>query len=322
KKATIQTNSYSLEIQYLSGRTQEITLVTREIRLDFEGDIDYVEFIPKDLVDSSDNIVFVTEPDKILNKDPVFETKITDQSEIIYYIKSPVSLDNIPKIKPMIITLKQDESMKGITGFALFDSIGFSESNTKIFVFELLVVFILLGVYLYFNYNSSVISSLFPPGRTIKPSPDARTLPIEKKTRPVAILPARRIDGNHRVSYMRTLISKVNSLIKFDKLKDAALHYHELKFLYQLLGRQDQESLFGEVIAISDSIISKHIGEMINEAVVAIALGDDDEAFRLYQDIDGEFSKLSVPYKEKLYSRCCELALHLNRHETKHEKEN
>ena len=65
--------------------------------------------------------------------DPIFETDVTKLTEFVYYIKDSVSLDNIPKIKPILISTEFDGESQ-ITGFAVLDGLGFSDSNKKVFI--------------------------------------------------------------------------------------------------------------------------------------------------------------------------------------------
>lgn len=154
KKATIDTNAYEVVITYLSGKTEEITFVVRTI--DFEppsNDLNYVEFIPKEIAGSTDEIVFITQPDTILKKDPVFEIGLSKANEVVYYLKKRIGLESIPKAQPVIMTDRLSaDSKNSITGFSIFDNLGFSESNKKIFMIELFIVFLLLG------YIFSIIS--------------------------------------------------------------------------------------------------------------------------------------------------------------------
>ncbi len=306
KKTTIATKAYIVEIQYISGRTEEVTVIARSIDFGTTRNLMYVEFIPKELVESSDNIVFVTRPDRILNKDPVFEISAEKVSEIVYYIKDKVSLDKIPKIKPIVLTTIIDEdSGNSITGFAIFDNLGFSESNKTVFVIELLVVFILLGVYLFYYYRSS--GTALPWEKEHKHVEHVKHYHPRKKHSNVLKAPS----DPHKIGYIRNVITQTNQLLKNNNLKKAAMKYYEVKFLYDLLEEHDQKTIFDDIIDLSDGVTYKHILELIDNAIIALAQNNHDNAHELYDEIQTEFDKLSDEHQGKIYSKCCELALHL-----------
>ena len=305
KKTTIETKAYVVEIKYISGRTEEVTVIARSIDFGVTKNLMYVEFVPKELVESSDNIVFVTKPDRILNKDPVFEISAEKVSEIVYYIKDKVSLDKIPKIKPVVLTtIIDDNSGNTITGLAIFDSIGFSESNKTVFIIEMLIVFILLGIYLFYYYRSSGNELKLPWKKDHKTNVTVHT---RKKHSNVLKEPS----DPHKISYIRNVIRQTNQLLNNNNLKKAALKYYEVKFLYDLLEEHDKKAIFDDIIDLSDGITYRHIQELIDSAIIELAKNNYDNAHELYDEIQIEFDKLSEEHQAKIYSKCCELALHL-----------
>jgi len=302
KKTTIATKAYVVEIKYISGRTEEVTLIARTIDFGVTKNLMYVEFIPKELVESSDNIVFVTKPDKVLNKDPVFEISADKVTEVVYYINDKLSLDKIPKIKPVVLTTVLEDSGDSISGFVIFDKLGFSESNKTVFIIELLVVFVLLGVFFY--YRSARHVEIKPLNVEIKP------LKKEHPSRKNRVL--KEPGDPHKISYLRKVINQTNQLLKNNDLKKAALKYYEAKFLYDLLEEHDKKTIFDDIIDLSDQITYRHIQGLIDNAIIALAQNNYDTAYELYEEIQSEFDKLSEEHQGKIYPKCCELALHLN----------
>ncbi len=308
KRITIQTTTYNVDVVYVSGRTETITFVARNIDLseDIEN-VRYVEFIPKEVIETTDDITFIIEPDEILDKDPVFEFRTGGLSEIVYYVNQDISTDKIPGIQPVILTtVLGDNPGQGITGFAIFDNLGFSESNTKVFIIELVVVFILLGVYLFFYYRSNTSISI----PKIKKPEKIRKEPKTKQQS----TPVKQVDS-HKINYIKTILNRARENLKRDNLKKAALNYYEIKFLYELLNENDQRILYNDIIALADQIHYNHIIELVDTAIVRIASNKIEQAHGIYDEINVEFGKLSEEYQEKVYSRCCELALHLRENE-------
>jgi hypothetical protein len=317
KKVSIRTTAYYVEIQYISGRTEEVTLISRAISTDETApDIKYVEFVPKDLVESTDDIIFVNQPDKILQKDPVFEIQLNKIKEFVYYVKEKIELDNIPKIDIAVLSTEITEKDQ-ITGFAVFDNLGFSESNTKIFMIQVFVVFILLGVYLFFYFRSNASFTL--PKLKLKQRHNELTTkkpePIINKPQEtkVALLTNKHdlsASEQHKIDYMNKVIQKAHGMININ-LEKSALYYHEVKFLYELLPENDKEIVYEKVIGLADEINFKHVQKLADEAVIELAHNNMDNAYELYENIQLEFEKLPNQYKEQIYKKCCEIALHL-----------
>jgi hypothetical protein len=317
KKATIQTTAYTAEIGYISGRYEEVTIIAREVETESPlSNLMLVEFVPKEIVASSSDIVFVTPGSIVLKQDPVFEYSLSKATEIVYYIKNTVALESIPKIKPVLFTTVQgDSSNTGVTGFSIFESLGLSGSNKTIFFAEILVIFILIGVYFYYSSGSSKqdikpltndYSQTAEEGSEDASAGEQDASQINQSYETATVNP----DGD-KMAYLRTVIQKAKAALSKNKLKDAALKYYEIKFMYDLLDDASKNQLFNDVIAIADEIGIKHISELVEKAIVELATGNKVEAYNLYQEINEEFYKLSEDYQEKIYPRCCELAIHL-----------
>ena len=309
---TIESASYSVVINYISGRSSEVTFVVRKVSADTdEKGLNYIEFIPKGMGDAANAIGFVTEPDKILNNDPVFEIEMLKASEFVYYFKNPVPLDSIPKIRNMVAATSINAApANGATGFAVFDSLGFSDSNKKIFFVEILIVFILLGTYLFYFHRSSGGSTILK--NTAKPSQQA--MPVIQAV-PVDHLVPAAVNDAEKVAYIREVIKKAWIKLRHSRLDEAGLKYYEVKFLYELLDDMDKGLVFDEVIGFSDELVIRHINKMVDDGIIELAAGNDASASGLYEDINTEYSKLSDSQKEKVYPRCCELALYLRQNE-------
>ncbi|MFH2020563.1 MAG: MopE-related protein [archaeon] len=302
KKLTVETSAYNAEIQFISGRKEDATIVARQIN--FDGDrsgIKYAEFLPKIIVEKASDINFVNKPDTILQDDPVFEKDLSSTEMMVYYIKKSVSLEEIPKIKSAIFTLVPADGKSSITGFAVLDSLGFSDSNKKLFLVQLAIVFMLLGIYLFFHFRNGPSES------------DEQVFDITSPAIPMAetrLAEANGFSDAEKVAYMKSLIMKTNGLIS-KNLEDAALKYHELRFLYDMLSDNDKEYVHREISLLGDEISSRYLDSLINLAIVQLAHGNHDAASQVYEEMMLEFNKLSDDYKDRVYSRCCEVALHL-----------
>ena len=165
-------------------------------------------------------------------------------------------------------------------------------------------MFILLGVYLFYYYRSSGNEFTVP---WKKEHTHVKTHHPSKKHSNVLKAPS----DPHKIGYLRNVISQTNQLLKNNNLKEAALKYYEAKFLYDLLEEHDKKAIFDNIIDLSDEITYKHIKELIDSAIIALAQNKYHNAHEYYDEIQGEFDKLSEEHQGKIYSKCCELALHL-----------
>jgi len=341
KQVTIQTTAYNVEVSYVSGRTEQVTVIIRQVEYDDAKDMMYVEFLPKELVESTEDIIFLEQP-IILEEDPVFEISLDKADEFVYYIADTISLDELPKIKAAVLTTNIDES-SSVTGNVVFDTLGFSQSNARLFIIQLVVVFILLGIYLFYYFRSGATFSLpsfgslsFTLSKLFKKK-EKNTVPQIKQTmhhtpsvhpvqpvHPVQSMhtyqqnmPAKQIVTNHavkehhKINYIRTVISNAYVSLQDNKLEDAALKYHEVKFIFDLLDKPDKNLLFNDLVKLADEVTCKHVNNLVEDAIIQLANNNQEKAHEIYEEIQEEFEKLSENYKQKVYKKCCELALHL-----------
>jgi len=118
------------------------------------------------------------------------------------------------------------------------------------------------------------------------------------------------LDEAHKIEYMIQVIGKAHALLNVD-LEKAALYYHEVKFLYEFLPKGDQDHVHNKVINLADELNLKHVQKLVDKAVIELAHNNKDNAHEIYDHIVEEFEKLSESHKQKVYKKCCEIALHL-----------
>ena len=103
-----------------------------------------------------------------------------------------------------------------------------------------------------------------------------------------------------------------SALINKD-IEAAALKYHEIKFLFELLDESDKQIVHEDVVKVFNELTTKHISVLVDDALVELAQNNQDNAHGLYGEINAEFDKLAKEYQTKIYKRCCELAVHLKK---------
>ncbi|MFA5857115.1 MAG: hypothetical protein WC867_07160 [Candidatus Pacearchaeota archaeon] len=117
---------YILNIIYLDGTKKEISLIKRDItsQLTRKDNYTFIEYIPKDVAESTSEIQIKTLGYGIVKEDPIISFG-TDTKQIIYIINKKSNLDLIKNTKFYLINIpiNSEESNLGfdITGYFLLD---------------------------------------------------------------------------------------------------------------------------------------------------------------------------------------------------------
>ncbi len=275
KKVTVSTESFNVKLKYYSGREEQLTIISKKVEKDpSQAEPRIVEFIPKEVVTSTDDIVFITSGIEVVETDPVFEVD-ADVDEVTYYIKKKVDLEKIPKIKTLVISMEAGEDASGITGLAFMDN--FSSGNKMFFLGEIIVIAILVGIYAFSH---------------IKYAAPVKEQPKEK--------------------YVPALIKETWDLVDKEELKEAALKYEELKLLFKSLPVKQKEEYYDSISELCDHINAAYVLYLVDRVIENVANGKIEKASELYEELDIEFEKLTDKKKEEIYPKCCEAATILN----------
>ncbi|MBN2422304.1 PKD domain-containing protein [Candidatus Woesearchaeota archaeon] len=311
KKTTINTGAYNVEIEYITGWKKEITLITKKVDYDSYDNINFVEFIPKDIVESSNEVTILNKEAIILKNDPVFELALDNINDITYYFNKKVSLDIVPQIKSLVVSTDLDNAENGmgsITGFALFDKIGMSFKNKTVFIIEILVIIILSAVYINYQFrysqsdNEKKGGSAMPvSGHVAQPVPVTQPGPAvqQKYTQP-----KRQVQQNYE--YVSLLINEINELIHKKNLESAALKYSEINLLFNKLSDYHKNILFNRIFALGEQINMNYTLELVDKCYIALA--NNPGSFELaYNELQEEYIKLSHEQKQRVYPEICKL---------------
>ncbi|NTV23274.1 MAG: hypothetical protein HGA85_02780 [Nanoarchaeota archaeon] len=205
KSLSVSTTAYQVEIKYIGGRTDSLLIVSR--LLDYTGDRTgkkYIEYFGDGSGGSSD-VVFLKSPEE-KNEDWV-QFDFSGMDELVYYSNSDITLDNVPKIKPMIFDASAQVSQQ-ITGLAIFDV---TNNKTGIFILEMIVIAALLGVYLY-NRKALPSVSEEQPVEHVAAAKKEISLPIGSS------------GDTGKLQYIQSLLYKAGKELKEGNLKQAAIN--------------------------------------------------------------------------------------------------
>ncbi|MBT3464633.1 PKD domain-containing protein [archaeon] len=290
KKVTVNTRGYNVHIEYMTGRKEDITIIAK--RLDFNpiyDDMKIVEFIPKEVITNTDEISFLFEDYEIINKDPMFEIS-KETKDYSYYINRKLALEVLPQVKTLLITneIEKSGTLSGITGFAVLDKVGISENSKKIFFVQIIIIFILSGIFIYNNLKYS-------------------TVPING----VRDEMLSNFDSNI-INKINELISEITILIDSNLLYDAGMKYTELKVLFRDLSINLKDQFYDNIAEKCHHINQRYVSSMIDEAFIHLGNEDYEEALSAYEVINKEYKNLDPKTREEIYPKCCELVALIN----------
>ncbi|MEM2138592.1 MAG: hypothetical protein QXM96_00345 [Candidatus Woesearchaeota archaeon] len=373
KKATIETNAYNVELKYISGRVDEITLIVRKIDSEELSNINYVEFIPKEIIESTEDIIFINKDNNVLEKDPVFEYDLSKAKDIIYYTKENIDLSLLPKIKTALFKTEVDESLNKITGFAIFNNLGISDTNKKILIVELFVIFILLGIYLYYyftnnqtiiikqnkeandfeayekdmsnyssnfianeinankvsinkkDYNDSKIYNYNSSNTNVNSKISLTSIDLDLLEKYIIelsnIIKQKNVFDFDKANYLLSLIIKSSNDLKNKNLRESAIKYHEAKFLYDLLNKEDKKIFNKALKLLHDKITLFNIENIYNKSLYELSLNNIEKSIMYYKQLSSDYEKLNNETKKEIFGKYCELALLIKNFKTiKNEK--
>ncbi|MFH1849494.1 MAG: hypothetical protein ABH879_04880 [archaeon] len=116
----VETKARIFRITYLDNGTADYTLITKSYSGEF-GDMELIEYIPKDVAESVDEITF-REEHKIIKRDPIVRITLGDSKEIAYAVNKMAGADMISGVFSVFVRpgLKESGS-SAVTGFAIMD---------------------------------------------------------------------------------------------------------------------------------------------------------------------------------------------------------
>ena len=266
QEISIYVNVKDVEIEYVNG-TQTIVLVKKE--LEVSGDEEKVlEIIPKEIAESVDEIVFLSE-NEVIKYDPIVEFDIEDleDMQIVYYIEKNLDLEDLEDTETILFNENLEKSRVGITGFFSFEVSGANSPMLYGFFGIILILMIFMGFFI------------------------SKKMKIQKWKK----------DPNVFKAF--DVIHQINKLIREKELEDARTKYRELKEIYKVLPIGTKMYFYKEIKKTMVEIDKRDIFGMIVEYEQAKREFRKDDAMRLYKDIRNIYGRLPPKYKEKAFER-------------------
>ncbi|MBU1854885.1 MAG: hypothetical protein KKF89_04140, partial [Nanoarchaeota archaeon] len=267
KEATITTSIKNVKLYFLNGSVEEITLVVRD--LDFINDnltFKIIEHLPKELVQSTDEMVILTD-NKIIKKDPIIEFEKTDK--IVYYVRGLKDLDLFQKANTIILPEDYLSAVNSITGRAIFSFD--TDINGKTWLVFLVIILVLI----YGGYHFESF----------------------EKAKHLYFL----IAGDKKMHNMKMLINDAYDNIEARNYEKAYLIYREIKLYYEKLSIPAKNEIYISVVDICNKLDFEYSQEIMRIISKKIEDNQIDRADRLYKKLRAIYKRLNEEDKNILY---------------------
>ena len=152
RNVKIKSKFYNLEVKYLNGDSEDITLVEESISSDIGKDkkIHFLEIIPKSVAEDVSELTIKNTNYEVIKEDPVVSFT-SNTKKITYFKNAEVKISELKDIKTVPIKLAED--VPGITGYFVFEM-----ANNSYFGAIILgiIMIALLGYFIYTKKKSSM----------------------------------------------------------------------------------------------------------------------------------------------------------------------
>lgn len=279
---TVTTNARILDIEYLSGNKNTITLIQKTISTTGNlSDVTYYEIIPKEIARDINETELLFDYE-IIERDPVIEIDINKIKDYAYYIKKRVSLEETEKTKSVL--LSKDLKVDGksfITGLAVVDNLTsrIVEASDKRLIIEIILIIVLAAIYLVYSFGGFEKLSTAIKSREIKE--------------------------------INALINSALEEIKSNNYENASSKYREINFKFNKLEKKKKEIVKSSVIEIVNKVNLLYINKLADEAIDNIK-SNKKMAVSNYQKMQSLYKIFLKEYKAEVLKKCLMLHKELN----------
>ena len=140
---------YYVEVSYLDGTKKQYTLIKKDISFTDPNTDNktFLEVIPKEFAQSSNDLTFSNENYNVLKEDPIFSFT-PDTTEIVYFVNNLIDVSAGTKIETVTLdTSVLNQKASSLTGFATLSNVNINMSNSGMYI-GIVIISILL-IYLF-----------------------------------------------------------------------------------------------------------------------------------------------------------------------------
>ena len=232
-KLIVTSRVSNVEITYINGRTEVLTLVVKELKLtDNATDTFLLEAVPKDFAASSDDIVFLNDV-KIINKDPLI--RMDKQNSTIYYVSKQIDLAVAKRSQTMVMSdslFSTKGGVSSLTGAVTFTNIDFTSPTS-------LIVIVVIISCLYMVYAFDLFGSVFGNGKN---------------------------KSNKKVEDILNLIRDAKYFLQTSEVNKADMVFAEIKLRYEIAPDDVKAEVYNESMSLLELIDSAQLDLLIKVA--------------------------------------------------------
>jgi len=284
-KIVVSTNVRNVRLYYLDGRTQDITLVTKDIQaakpeessaIATSNTITYLEVIPKTITQTVKNIDILTTDFTIIKSDPMIEFP-PDTKTITYYINGTINLDEFQNSDTILID-KNIKTMSSTTGLSI---LGISSlSGVKIEGQGVMIIIIVLLIIFYLVVNFDLIDKI-------------RNLNIG------FIGPG----SKKKVSFIRVLVNDALDYLGTEDYDKASLVYREIKLSYEEANEYVKTQVYDESFDLCNQLDMQYALKILDKIEYYMNINDRNSAMIEFDKLENTYNKLSEQYQLKIEIR-------------------
>lgn len=262
---SVSTKVRDIGIEYNNG-TQEIILVKKKIDLNDDAYTTLLEIIPKDIAESSEEVVFFIE-NRVIEEDPIFEIDYEDleNEEIIYYLTDRVKLKEIEKTDTILFEENLNKIEGGVTGFFVFEFVSGDNTIYLIAAFILLIALLILIPFVFKKF---------------------KIIGWKKEPNVIKVI---------------NLIKDIDRALKEKDIESARERYYKIKEIYLVLPPKTKPYFYEKIKEILIRIDRKDIFGLVKEYQEAKRKWNKEDVLRLYEDIKKIYERLPEKDRKKVY---------------------
>lgn len=284
---------YRVTLTFLSENEKTITLISEELQIkdkeENNDDLIIIEFIPKEIVKSSEEITFLT-PHEILEKDPIIVYHPSKINKIIYSFEKEIDVEDTKKINTILVDPTPVIEKKGfsLTGFAIFSTL--SEIENPALVIQIALIILLLCIYIIYEFEILV---------------KIRKYDIINKANPILYI---KKFINKDLHELQILINKANKEIQDNNLSSAEESYHQLINIYNNKLNSDlRKNAIDKISEVYNALVMHRIQAQIKEIKSSLEQKNKEKAKELYEKVKQLYGQLPKSWKSRVSSECTEV---------------
>ncbi len=274
KQLSMETVVKTGEIQFLSGKKQDVTLVAHLTGND-TSEHPIVVSIPKSIAEDIGQMEIINDHE-IVNSDPMIEFRLEETDKIVYYINAAMDTEKTKEIQAVLMSSPSEVKVRNaglsIIGYAIFSRITGIEN--PLIIFEILAIVILLAVYLEYQFD-------------LKDKIKGKLLCANKELRQVT-----------------DLMNDIKVCLENNEIDNASVVYSDLMKEYRKLSPKAKASIHKKIIDIYSQIAFYKLNEKINMAFALVKEKELGKAKANYSEIKEIYKGLPEDYKLQVTARC------------------